>query len=198
MESPRPGVAFTAVGTRRLRRAGVAGRQVRVALAGGGLVIEGEAGGVLRLEASAVERLRAGYEETKFGRVFQTMIWPRGAARPLVLHPAGGDTHAYGETIRAFAAALAQAGGIGRVERGVAAASALFVVALTSVPALAYSAIALALAEAADWPYWLGGAAFFWAFAGVFIWHYRARQRPLPVRDLAELDQQLPGPNFRL
>lgn len=198
MESPRPGVAFTAIGTRRLRGAGVAGRRVRVALAGDALALSGEGGGEVRLAAGSIARLRAGYEETKFGRIFQTMIWPRGAARPLVLHPADGDTRAYGDTIRAFAAAVARAGGIGRVERGISTASALFVVGLTSVPALAYSAIALALAQAADWPYWLGGAAFFWAFAGVFIWHYRARQRPLPVRDLAELDRQLPGPNFRL
>ena len=192
------GPSFQAFGSRRLRRAGVNGRRVRVTLEGDELVLTGAKDAVLRIHARDVERLRSGYEETKYSRLFQTRLWRRGARAPLLLLPADGDIDAYGITIRAFAARLAGAGGIARVERGISAAGALMVVVLTSFPAVAYCGIALFIGEAADALYWLAGSVPFLVLSGIFIWHYQARLRPSAVRDLRELEQQTPGPNFRL
>jgi len=188
---------FHSFGTRRLRKAGVPGKFVRVVLDGNTLTLKGD-GAERRFHAEEIDRIRVGYEESKHGKYFQTMMWIRGMKKPLILKPGEQNTYPYGETIRAVDAWLAASGGFVKVERGVGQFSAILQMVLLCIPALAYTTLAVFLASAYDWYYWLGAGSLFWLLGGVFIWQYFARRKPRPVADLKELERQTPGPNFRI
>jgi hypothetical protein len=192
-----PAQEFLSFGSRRLRKAGVPGKFVRVILDGNLLTLKGD-GAERRFHAEEIDRIRVGYEESKHGKHFQTMLWPRGAKKPLILRPGEKNTYSYGETVRAMGAWLAAEGGLIKVERGVGQFSAMLQMVLLCLPALFCTGIAIFLANAHYWYYWLGAGSLFWLLGSVFIWQYFARRKPRPIADLKELELQTPGANFRI
>src|SRR5262245_59629325 len=109
---------FYSVCTGAMRREGVKGKRAAVTLRAGRLGIVGEEGGAIWIEPADIGRLRVGYEESKFGKQFQTAIKRSSRPEPLVLHPLTPYDPNYGATIRALVAAVMQTGDIGRIERG--------------------------------------------------------------------------------
>lgn len=65
---PPADLAFAGRNTRQLRRAGLSGALLRIALSSDALVLSGAEGGTLRIEAALTERTRFGYIEGKYGR----------------------------------------------------------------------------------------------------------------------------------
>ena len=192
-------IEFLAFGSRRFRKAGVPGKFVRVIFDGNMLALVGDNEVIRRFHAEDIERIRVGYEESKYGKYFQTMMWLKGTEEPLILKPGEGNSDwKYGEAIRAMGAWLAASGGLVKVERGVSKFSALLQMILLCIPAVFYNSVAIMLANEYDWYYWLGAGSLFWLLAGVFIWQYFARRKPRPVSDLKDLEWQTPGPNFRI
>lgn len=188
-------LAFAGRNTRQLRRAGLTGAPVRVALSGDALVLTGAEGGTLRIEAAHTERTRFGYIEGKYGRFYVTRIWPRGADKPLIVEPEKPDEQAYGRVMQAFAGRVAVVRGLAPIERGTSVTGALVTLALLLLPVLAFTAIAVALAEGDDWLGWTAGGAVLWGLGALFILNYLMRQRPRPIAALGELSKYLPiGP----
>jgi hypothetical protein len=190
MNTTDPG--FYAVRTRALRREGVTGKRAAVTLRAGRLGIVGEGGGAIWVDPADIASMRVGYDESKYGKVFHTRIVRTSRPAPLGLHPAQGPDPNYAATIRALAAAVVQAGGIGRIERGTSAFWAWLGPVLMGLLCLA--GIGIGIFALADHVWWqrftpaLPGAILF----GVLFWNTRTRLAPRPIRALAELDRQLP------
>jgi hypothetical protein len=181
---------FFAVRTGAMKREGFRGKRVAATMRQGRLGIVGEQGGAIWIDPAEVTRVRVGYEEAKWGKLYLTRIWRRDG-KVLALHPTPAD-YQYRETIRAFVAAMAAAGRMDRVERGVSMFSAWLAPALFGLLTLATLAVGIFLL--ADQPWWLRllpslAPA---ALAAVFYVNARARHIPRPLADLAELDRQLP------
>jgi hypothetical protein len=185
-------LAFAGRNTRQLRRAGLSGTPLRVALSGDALVLTGAEGGTLRIEAALTERTRFGYIEGKYGRFYVTRIWPRGAGKPLIVEPEKLDEQAYGTVMQAFAGRVAAVRGLAHIERGTSRAGALVTLALLMLPVVAFTAIAVVLMERDDWLGWTAGGAALWGLGALFVLNYLKRQRPLPIAALSELSRYLP------
>ena len=185
------GLAFHAYSTRRLRRAGIAGTRMRVELEGPWLTITGEQGGRRRIALAAVKRMRTGFSEGQTTIFYQTVIWPSGE-RPIGLAPVREDWPAYAAFVRELAGRIAATHGLGAVERGesmIAAMLPAILMGLVFAGALGTAIFALAdEGSALRWmPPVIPGAAF--AF---LAWRFHSLHRPRAVRNLAELDRQLP------
>ncbi len=190
MSAAEPG--FYAVGTDALKREGVIGKRAAVTLRSGRLGVVGEEGGAIWIDPADVAGVRIGYDETTRGKHFLTRIMRANQAGPIVLSPLASYDPNYSATIRAFAAAIAQAGGIGRIERGSSAFGAWLVPVLMGLLFLAGLGIGIfVLAENVWWQRFapaLPGAIVF----GVTLWNAKARLAPRPIKELGELDRQLP------
>jgi hypothetical protein len=190
MGATEPG--FYAVCTRALKREGVKGKRAAVTLGAGRLAIVGEDGGAISVDPGDIASMRVGYDESKSGKLFQTTIVRASRPQPLALHPLARYDPNYAATVRALAAAVAKAGGIGRVERGTSAFWAWLGPALMGLLCLAGLAIGVfALANDVWWQRFLPalpGAILF----GVLLWNTRTRLAPRPIKELGELDRQLP------
>jgi len=186
--------AFDVLGSPRLRALGLAGGSVAVRFDGSVLTLAGDSGGTLALPLARIDRIRMGYEDSRYGNFYFASLRCDGEPTPLVLrvldhHPVG-----YGAAMRALAAALAATKGVSAVERGLPLRRALEpLLWMTGVLAIGISA-AVSAAREDGW----GGAALvlviplalFLYFLGRFVtW-----QMPRPIRALAELDDQLPPP----
>lgn len=184
---------FLAVNNRSLRREGLKGRLVGVFLVVDVLAIMGDESGVVKILAGDVERIRLGYSDSRHGTSYQTRVWRKGMSRPLLItlseeRPRG----AYRDVARGFAGLVAHFGGLGRVERGDTAFWAWFpVVAFALLSAAAAGVGWFALENSLWWqramPAILPVALFVLTW-----WHALARSAPRPVKDLAELERQLP------
>jgi hypothetical protein len=185
---------FTAYGSRRLRKAGAAGKLVRVALEQGALVLGGGDVPAAAWPLATIARIRVGYEESRSGKHFQTMVWRQGAERPVVLSLVREGTwgYDYTMTIRALAAELAATRGLGRVERGIGGFGALLGPVLIIPPFLAASAIALFALTNEPWWGRLIVPAVPTALVALLTWDFLARKQPKPVAGLEELEMQLP------
>jgi hypothetical protein len=189
MNATEPG--FHAVCTGALKHEGVKGKRAAVTMRAGRLAIVGEEGGAIWIDPADVASMRVGYDESKSGKVFQTNIVRRSRPETLSLHPLARDAN-YAATIRALAAAVAEAGGIGRIERGTSAFWAWLGPVLMGLLFLAGLAIGLFVLTKDVW--WqrfapaLPGAILF----GVLLWNTKTRLAPRPIRELGELDRQLP------
>lgn len=188
--APAP-AAFATNLTRAMRRAGLVGAPARTRWANGGLTIAGAESGVLRIEVLGIDRIRFGYEESKHGRYHATRIWRRDNDKPLVVEPYRSDAAAYGRTMQALAEAVAARRGTAAIECGTTTTGAVTVLVLLLLPALAYTAVAVALMRADDWWGWAIGMTLFWALGGVAVHLYR-RQRPHAVTAMVELTRYLP------
>lgn len=190
MSVSEPG--FYAVRTGALKREGVTGKRAAVTLRAGRLAIVGEEGGAVWIDPADIASIRVGYDESKYGKVFHTRIVRTSRPAPLALYPAEGRDPNYAATIRALAAAVVEAGGIGRIERGTSAFWAWLGPVLMGLLFLAGIAIGIfALAHEVWWLRFvpaLPGAILF----GVLFWNAKARLAPRPIKELAELDRQLP------
>jgi hypothetical protein len=116
MSATEPG--FYAVCTGAMKREGVKGKRAAVTLRSGRLGIVGEEGGAIWVDPADVAGVRVGYDESKSGKQFRTRIVRSSQAEPLFLHPVASYDKNYSATIRAFAATIAEAGGLCRIERG--------------------------------------------------------------------------------
>jgi hypothetical protein len=186
--------SFKAINSARLREAGLRGKLAIVTCRDGALEFVGEEGGGVKLSAAMVDRMRVGFEQGKSVTIYQAMVWPKGEPKPILIYPHAGEAgwHAgYNAAIRAFSASLATHG-IGKVERGVSSGSALFNLVLATVPAAGFTAAAVFASEGRHLLGWFAAGLLFWGLAGIFLWIYLTRQRPQPVKDLAELERQLP------
>lgn len=187
-----PATAFDAALTRRLRRRGLAGRPVRVAFEGGALTLSGAQSGHLRIAPADVTRMRVGSEDSKYGRHYVWQLWlADGAERSLALIPMQRGSPPYGATVRAFAAALANVGGLERIEGGLSRAAALYMPIAFGVLFLA--AAGVSLFALGNEPWW--GRLIVPVVPAVLllvgIWLAITRYWPRPIRSLEELDRHL-------
>lgn len=190
MTTAAPG--FYAVCTRALKREGVKGKRAAVILHDGRLAITGEEGGAIWIDLADVASMRVGYDESKSGKYFHVRIVRTSRPAPLALHPLGRFDPNYAATIRALAAAVAETGGISRIERGTSAFSAWLGPVLMGLLFLAAVAIGIfALADHVWWQRFVPALAPAILF-GVLLWNTKARLAPRPIKELGELDRQLP------
>lgn len=190
MSATEPG--FYAVRTGALKREGVTGKRAAVVLRAGRLGIVGEDGGAIWIDPADIAAMRVGYNESRSGKGFLTRIVRTSRPAPLALHPSEKRDPNYAATIRALAAAVAQTGGIGRIERGASAFSAWLGPVLTGLLFLAGLAIGVfVLANHVWWQRFMPALPGAIAF-GVLFWNTTARLAPRPIKELAELDRQLP------
>jgi hypothetical protein len=190
MSTADPG--FYAVCTRALRREGVTGKRAAVTLRAGRLGIVGEDGGAIWIDPADIASMRVGYDESKNGKHFRTRIVRTSRPPPLALHPLESRDPNYAATIRALAAAVVQTGGIGRIERGTSAFSAWVMPVLMGLLFLAGLAIGIfVLANHVWWQRFLPALPGAIVFA-VLLWNTMARLAPRPIKELSELDRQLP------
>jgi hypothetical protein len=136
--------------------------------------------------------MRVGSEDTKYGRCYECRLWVAGSeAPPLVLQPLGRRPPEYGATVRAFAGALAAAGGLERIEGGVSRAAALFMP--VAIGLLFLAAAGIALFALGNEPWW--GRLLVPLVPGLlFALGVRlaiTRYWPRPIRSLAELEPHL-------
>lgn len=192
MAASETGPAFHAIATRALKREGFAGDHIWVGCREGRLDLIGEKGGQIRLAPKDILRIRIGYEETKYSKIYQTVIWRRGATKPLDLTPVGDHRANYAATMRAFAGQMAAAGLQNRIERGVSKFSAMLGPVLIGILALA--AVCISIFVLTEEPWWGRMIVPFIPIVllGFLLWNMLARQMPRPIQDLAELDKQLP------
>lgn len=173
-----------------MKREGFGGQRVAATMRDGRLAIVGEEGGAIWIDPADVALVRIGYEEAKWGKLYRTRIW-RKHGKPLTLHPVPADFQ-YRDTMRAFVDAMAVAGRMNRVERGVSAFSAWLAPAFLGLLTLAALGIGVyVLADYIWWQRFLPALAPAVLFAIVY-WNANARHFPRPFMDLAELDRQLP------
>jgi hypothetical protein len=190
MSTADPG--FTAVCTRALRREGVTGKRAAVTLRAGRLGIVGEDGGAIWVDPADIASMRVGYDESRSGKHFHTHIVRSGRPQRLSLYPAVSRDPHYAATIRALAAAVAQTGGIGRIGRGTSAFGAWLGPVLMALLFLAGLYIGLfVLANHVWWQRFMPALPGAIAF-GVLFWNAKARVAPRPIKELGELDRQLP------
>lgn len=180
--------SFIAPLTRSLRKHGIKG-ETRVSLTGNTLQIAGSEGGVLMLMPSRVRRLRAGWEETKYGPSHETRIWLDQAAKPIVLHLK--ERHAiaaYAAAIHGFAAEMGKAGALGRVEIGTTKAGSLFLPIAFGL--LSTVALGISLFVITEEPWW-GRMLVPIVPIGVFLYSLRMMQKswPRPTGDIASFVQ---------
>jgi hypothetical protein len=136
--------------------------------------------------------MRVGYDETKYAKYFRTRLVRTNRPAPLELHPLASYDPNYAATIRALAAAVVQAGGIGRVERGSSAFWAWLGPVLMGLLLLAALAVGIfVLADNVWWQRFAPALPIAVVF-GVLVWNAKARLAPRPIEELGELDRQLP------
>jgi hypothetical protein len=190
MSATEPG--FQAVCTGALKRESVRGKRAAVTLRAGRLAIVGEEGGAIWIDLADITSIRVGYNESRSGKHFLTRIVRLEKPAPLVLHPAARYDPNYRATIHALAAAVAEAGGIGRIERGSSAFAAWSTPALMGLLFLAGLAVGIfVLANNVWWQRFAPAVPGAIAFA-VTLWNAQARVAPRPIKDLGELNRQLP------
>jgi len=190
MGATEPG--FYAVRTRALKREGVTGKRANVTLRAGRLGIVGEESGAISIDPADIASLRVGYDESKYGKYFHARIVRTSRPAPLALHPLDRLDPNYAATIRAVAAAVAETGGIGRIERGTSVFGAWLGPALMGLVFLAALAVGIfALAHHVWWQRFVPALVPAILF-GVLLWNTKARLEPRPIKELGELDRQLP------
>lgn len=185
-------ISFRVRSTEALRRLGLLGEAVDVEFVQGNLVLRGPQGGCLTCASDQVERLRLGYEETKYSRVYLARIWRAGADAPLVLVPVDRAARAYGRAMRGFARAVVAVGGLARIERGLTFGGAMALP--LSVLALGLAGSALALWIWVDRGFW-GQMVFLAVMAtlpALFLVRALCLDVPRPVRSIEALERYLP------
>ncbi|HEY0113961.1 MAG TPA: hypothetical protein VGB59_12555 [Allosphingosinicella sp.] len=172
-----------------MKRVGIRGRPVRVRIEGDALHMEGAKSGEWNLPLAAVERVRIGFYESKYGKIYRTGLWLQGKEEILLqpMKPYRG----YSSVVRQLASEVAARRGLACVERGTGLSLALF-----NFLVLAGGAAALVLVFLLDWdPSLWPLLLLLIAFVGLALYacrEMRGKHLPRPVTSLDELDVQLP------
>ena len=193
MSTAEPG--FTAVCTDALRREGVKGKRAAVTLRAGRLVIAGEDGGAIPIDLADIARLRIFHNEGRYTDYFHADIVRTSRRDLLVLSPLAARDPNYSATMRALAMAIALSGGMARIERGTSPFVAWLGTVLVGLLLLAGLGAGLfGLFGLADRVWWqrFGPAAALALLFGGLLWNAKARLAPRPIKELGELDRQLP------
>ncbi len=192
-DQPLTASTFAAASHSSLRSAGLVGDPVSVAYTNRALHLDGATSGSLRIEAGRCARVRFGYFQGKYHKLFVARIWLRGEAKPLIIEPAVRECPNYGAAMRLFAQAVAATRGMEHVERGLSGLSAALVLILPLLMVLGLSATAYVLMGDDLRLGWYSLLAVSWFLAAIFIWLFFKRQRPRAVASLDELEVQLPA-----
>ncbi|MGE3690926.1 MAG: hypothetical protein AB7F98_06060 [Novosphingobium sp.] len=116
---PVPGPGFLAFAHPGLLRRGLAGKRIEVRMGKGVLQICGEEGTEFEVPASSVDRLRFGVSGTeRHGPWYIAHLLLAGEQEPLILRSSESGAPGYADTMRRFAACVAETRGVGRVELG--------------------------------------------------------------------------------
>jgi hypothetical protein len=183
---------FQAVCTYALKREGVKGKRAAVTLRAGRLGIVGEDGGAIWIDPADVERLRVCHDEGRYTEHFHADIVRTSRRDLLVLSPLASRDPNYSATIRALAAAIAERGGIGRIERGRSAFMAWLGPVLVGLLCVVGLGVGLFVLGHHVWWQRFAPAAALAILFGVLLWNAKTRLAPRPVQALGELDRQLP------
>ena len=177
--------------TRRMRAMGLQGSNAWVRVSENLIDISGVDGGQVRIRLDDVTRIRVGYVDGR-SRTYETRIWSWGAEKPLGLTPTTQTWGAYGDAIRAVANGLVTRQRGNHIERGSSKFDAVFGTVLMGMLVLA--AMGVAVFALGNEPWWgrllvplLPSAMF-----GLLLWLAVTRSWPRPIRELSELDVQLP------
>jgi hypothetical protein len=167
------------------RAKGVRGKAL-VAPAPDGLSITGEKGGNLRVLYTQVERMRSGWQDTKYGRFHETHVWLSGEEKPLKLTWHGRNWGAYAAAVRGFGRRVATLG-LAKVWRGTSKVSAVLLLVLITPLFLASVAVGIFALGSSEW--WQRILPSIAPAALVVVGYFVAKQSwPRPVKDLAEFD----------
>lgn len=182
---------FLVANTRALRRLGLQGQHVTVALEEGALALSGDASGELRIPLADIERVRIGYTEAK-RRFYEARVWIADTGKDVRLEPYPNHWHAYSPAMRALTAQLAAQGRLARVEGGYSKFDALFVPIMMGMLTLAMIGVSIFALKNEPWWGRLIPPAIPGCLFALFLKTGLTRAWPRPLTDVAELEGQLP------
>lgn len=183
--NPSTGPTFVMPSTGWFRAKGVRGKAL-VAPVTDGLSITGEKGGAARILYTQVERMRSGWQDSKYGRFHETHVWLSGEAKPARLTWHGRNWGNYAAVIRGFGRQVAKRG-LDKVWRGTSKISAVLLLALMTPLFLVSAAVGIFALGNSEW--WQRIVPSIVPAALVVVGYYVARQSwPRPVKDLEEFD----------
>jgi hypothetical protein len=166
--------------------------EATITLADGTLVFTGKRGGELRVVPSAVQRLRAGIEPSKHGKLYCARLWLEGDQRPIVIWANRSSADAYVPMIRDFGVAVAAAGRLDRLERGTTKFSAAMLLGLMGILTIAAFAISIFVLSNEAW-YVRFTPAILPTVMTVLSYFLMRRSLPSPVASLEEFKAAVDG-----
>lgn len=184
---------------RNLREAGLEGNHMLATLRGEALELRGERAGELTLPVVEIERMRVGFVSGKGVVSYETVIWRSRARDPISVVPLRplAEPEAYADLVRGLAARVARRRGRRAVETGYWPAYWGVVFGVLAAVWLLTIGLVLFVLPGEDVPAF--SIVLLIAFPPLLValvgWEYLKVHRPRAVRDLAELDRHLPGPN---
>lgn len=182
---------FEATTPRTLRAAGLVGPRFRATFDQGVLTFEGSEGGRIEIAPGQVERVRfsRSFGDTKVSGFLTARIWRWGAS-PLILAVMRGETVGYADTMKAFASAIAGAGGLNRIEIG---RQPFYAYGVAPLGFLVFAYFAVDIGRGA----WASGDGWDWMLAGllglmaVFTPQAIVNIQPRSVDSLDAIDREL-------
>ncbi|RJF80627.1 hypothetical protein D3874_26325 [Oleomonas cavernae] len=179
---------------RRLRRLGLAGRQVTVTLGEREILLTGEAGSTARIAFASLTRARFGFVEGKSGTYPFVRLWLSGQDRPLELG-GGYGRQPYYAFAHALAAALFAARPDLAIETGDGYFTPILVIGAFGAMALFCTGMTLLLllSGSEDWTDFLGALAVSLALLIPLGWWSLSRYAPRRIRRADEVLRALPG-----
>ncbi|MBC7896157.1 MAG: hypothetical protein H7066_12150 [Cytophagaceae bacterium] len=177
--------------TRHMRGLGLEGSGAWVRVSDGLIDLTGIDGGQVRIRLDDIARIRVGFLDSK-GRSYETRIWTPGAEKPMRLTPTIATLGAYGHAIRFVTSQMAGHQRQDRIERGYSKFDAIFGPAMMGVLVLA--AMGISIFALGNEPWWgrLLAPAIPLLIFGLLLWLGVSRYWPRPIRQLSDLDVQLP------
>lgn len=164
-----------------------------VAIDSTGVTLSGEKGGTLHVPLSRIRLARAGFTESKSARLYELRLWVDGLPRPLQLCPHGVANHGpYKATVHALAAAMAEQGTLQRMHTGVSRFDALLGPVLMAIVVIAAFLVPVLVIEQPAWWHYIVIPLVPTFIFGILAWQAFGRRWPRPLRNLADLDRQLP------
>jgi hypothetical protein len=176
---------------RHMRKLGLVGSVAWVRVGNDVIDLTGADGGQVRIRLDDMTRIRVGYLDSK-GRAYETRIWSWGAEKPLRIMPTIASWAAYAQAVRSLASGLVARQRKDRIERGYSRFDALLGPVLTGL--LVLGAVGVSIFALGNEPWWgrLLVPVIPLIVFGSLLWLGVARYWPRPIRELSDLDVQLP------